>query len=200
MYLRFAVLCVLDLVMNLVSYVLLDWWLPLLARADGNLPTWLRWFQTHDANLDGIGADGRVEPRFVAATARLRDAAGQPRNALCRFLCRVAWLYRNNAYGFAVDVLGASGPFQLEDAWGVLWPPAVGSYPSNRYPAQSGKTFESYRGNDGLLYFHFWYVKDRGNGKCFEANIGWKIAPGSTRAQLVWRWTPFRAFEAQPVT
>lgn len=200
MYLRFALLCVLDLVANLVGYLLLDWWLPLLARADGNLPTWLRWFQTYDATLDGAGAGGGIEPRFVSATSWLRDAAGVPRNRLCRFLCRVAWLYRNNAYGFAYSVLGAPGPFSIVDVSAQLWAPYANAEPADRYPAQSGKRFELYRGANGRLYFHFWYVKDRGNGKCYEANVGWKISADAERAQIVWRWTPFRAFETQPVT
>jgi hypothetical protein len=52
--------------------------------------------------------------------------------------------------------------------------PAAQAVPGNRLPAQSGWRLELYRGSNGRMYFHFWLVKDRLNGKCHEANIGWK--------------------------
>lgn len=173
MLFRFAGLYVLDLLANLVGYCL-NWLFPLFAQRDGNLPQCLRWFQTHDATLDGVGLDGSIEPRFVASTAWLRTKDGKPRNPLCQYLCRVAWLYRNNAYGFAVDVLGAVGPFVAIGAGMELAAPAAQAVPGNRLPAQSGWRLELYRGSNGRMYFHFWLVKDRLNGKCHEANIGWK--------------------------
>lgn len=198
MFLRFLFLCLADLVANLIGYAI-NPFLPAFADADGNLPARLRWFQTYDATLDGVGLDGGIEPRFVRATARLRDAAGAPRNGACRYLIRVCWLYRNNAYGFAYDVLGAVGPFDMDDWRGELYPPLTAGTPSDRYPAQGGWRWEVYRGAGGRRYFHFRLVKDRGNGKCHEVNVGWKLVAGAPRAQLVWRYTPFRAFETQPV-
>ncbi|WP_423197463.1 hypothetical protein DFLDMN_001080 [Cupriavidus sp. H19C3] len=195
---RFALQVALDILANLVGYAL-DWLFPAFANAEGNLPVWLRWFQTHDATLDGVGRDGVIEPRFVASTSWLRTDDGAPRNTLCRYLCRVAWLYRNNAYDFSIDVLGAQGPFQLDRASGALYAPVAHASPTNRYPAQGGWRCELYRGANGHLYFHFWWVLDRGNGKCHEANVGWKIAAGSERAQLVCRYSPWRAYESNPV-
>ncbi|WP_420996252.1 DUF7338 family protein [Cupriavidus sp. 30B13] len=197
MIVRFVFFWLADFAVNVTAYTL-NPLLALFANSAGQLPAWLRWFQTYDASLDGMGADGKIEPRFVASTSWLRDEAGQPRNQFYRYICRVAWLYRNNAYGFAIDVLGAVGPFAEVGSGMELSLPALQAVPGNRYPAQGGWRLELYRGSDGRMYFHYWLVKDRGNGQCHEANVGWKIAPGSDRAQLVCRYSPWRAFETTP--
>lgn len=189
MYIRFTLLFILDLIVNLVGYLLINWWVPALADPVGNLPRRLRWFQTHDATLDGVGVGGGIEPRFIRATAWLRGDTGEPKNAACRFLCRVLWLYRNNAYGFAYAVLGAPGPFSL-----AMWEgnPAA----TNRAPAVAGECFQVWRSSaDGKEYFRYWLVRPWGFGKCLEVSIGWKISANSQRAQLVCRAWPFRSFE-----
>ena len=169
MYFRFAIYFVLDFTVNLVGYCL-NPFLPLFADSKGNLPASLRWFQTYDSTLDG------QEPRFIDATSWLRDDTGTPKNALCRLLCRVCWIYRNNAYGFAYSILGAPLPLV------VLFEEGVN--PADRAPAIEGEYLIKYDG-----YFQYKFVKDRGNGKCYEASIGWKPS-----GQFVCRWTPFRTF------
>jgi len=166
---RFLIYLCLDIAVNLIGYCI-NPLLPLFADSDGNLPASLRWFQTYDSTLDG------KEPRFIEATSWLRDDAGAPTNALCKFLCRVCWLYRNNAYGFAYSILGASLPLVVLSEEGVT--------PSDRAPAIEGEYLIKYDG-----YFQYKFVKDRGNGKCYEASIGWKPS-----GQFVCRWTPFRKF------
>lgn len=182
MYTRFFVLWLLDILANLIGYCLN----PLFAFWPVNLPRRLRWFQTHDADLNGVGFSGGIEPRFLRQTSWLRNN-DQPKNRLCAYLCRVMWLYRNNAYGFAYDILGAVGPFTLVTWFGDMTV-------TNRSPAQAGFCFQRWVADD-RTYFHFWWVKPWGFGKCWEANIGWKITTGSVRAQLVCRLWPFRAFE-----
>ena len=169
MYFRFAIYFVLDFTVNLVGYCL-DPLLPAFADSDGNLPYWLKWFQTYDSTLDG------KEPLFIAATSWLRDDQGSPKNVLCLYLCRVFWLYRNNAYGFAYSILGAPLPLVVLSE--------KGTNPADRAPAIEGEYLVKYDG-----YFQYKFVKDRGNGKCFEASIGWKPS-----GQFVCRWTPFRTF------
>lgn len=191
MYIRFALLLIADILANLTGYFLVNWWAPLLADPSGNLPRWLRWFQTHDATLDGVGTGGGIEPRFIAFTRWFRDGDGTPVNALARFICRVLWLYRNNAYGFSYSVLGAQGPFWLLHQSG-------NSDATNRAPAVAGECFQVwYRADDLTDYFRYWKVLPWGFGKCLEVSIGWKIHAKSERAQLVFRAWPLRAFEKE---
>jgi hypothetical protein len=91
------------------------------------------------------------------------------------------WLYRNNAYGFAYSILGAPAPFKTISEEGVN--------PSDRNPAIEGSYLTVFEDDEGVRYFQYKFVKDRGNGKCFEASLGWK-----TSGQFVVRWTPFRKF------
>lgn len=181
MYVRFLGLLIADLLANLIGYCLN----PFLAFWPTNLPKRLRWFQTHDADLNGVGLGGGIEPRFVRQTRWFRNGE-EPKNPLCAYLCRVVWLYRNNAYGFAYEVLGAVGPFVMLTWFGD---PTV----TNRAPAKAGFCFERWMGDKP--YFRFWWVKPWGFGKCWEANIGWKITAGSPRGQFVCRVWPFRSFE-----
>lgn len=196
---RFVVLALVDLLANLIGY-LLNPLVVLFAGSDGRLPRALAWFQTPDATLDGMAADGTIEPRFVAATLGWRGADLLPKNRLYRYLIRTCWLYRNNVNGFSTAVTGAPGPFSPGPLYVRLFVPVLqqGALPSDRYPAQGGREYRVWRGGDGRQYFSFRYVKDRGNGKCFEAYVGWKISAESPRAMIVCRWTPFRAFETTP--
>lgn len=168
MYTRFLIYLTLDFTVNLIGYCI-NPILPIFADSDGNLPSWLRWFQTYDSTLDG------TEPRFIESTSWLRTD-GIAKNFICTYILRVMWLYRNNAYGFAYSVLGGTAPFRTLSEEGVN--------PSDRAPAVEGEYLVKYDG-----YFQYKFVKDRGNGKCYEASIGWKPS-----GQFVCRWTPFRKF------
>ena len=172
MYTRFLIYFILDLTINLVGFTI-NPFLPIFADSDGNLPTWLRWFQTYDATLDG------TEPRFIDATSWLRTD-GVAKNVICTYVLRVMWLYRNNAYGFAYSVLGCTPTKTISED---------GVNPSDRNPAIEGSYLRIFEDAEGAQYFQYKLVKDRGNGKCYEASIGWK-----TSGQFVVRWTPFRKF------
>jgi len=78
---------VLSLLMGLVARVLVNWWAPLFANDEGNLPWALRWFQTFDATLDAGWLDGYLDSSWGATRWR-------------RYWARVWWLNRNPAYGF----------------------------------------------------------------------------------------------------
>jgi hypothetical protein len=173
MYTRFLLYLIADITVNLIGYTL-NPLLPLFADSEGNLPSYLRWFQTYDSTLDG------KEPRFIASTSWFRDG-DVAKNALCTYILRVMWLYRNNAYGFAYSILGGKSPFRTLSEDGVN--------PSDRAPAIEGSYFTVFEDTEGVQYFQYKFVKDRGNGKCYEASIGWKPS-----GQFVARWTPFRKF------
>jgi hypothetical protein len=162
---RFLVYLLADIAANLIGYCI-NPLLPAFADSYGNLPTWLKWFQTYDSTLDG------QEPRFIESTSWLRGS----QNVIYTYILRVLWLYRNNAYGFAYSILGAKLPLVVLSEYGVN--------PSDRAPAIEGEYLIKYDG-----YFQYKFVKDRGNGKCYEASIGWKPS-----GQFVCRWTPFRIF------
>jgi len=173
MYTRFLIYFLADFCINAVGYFI-NPLLPIIADSDGNLPSWLRWFQTYDSTLDG------TEPRFIESTSWLRTD-GVAKNFICTYILRVMWLYRNNAYGFAYSVLGGTAPFRTLSEDGVN--------PSDRTPAIEGSYLRIFEDADATRYFQYKLVKDRGNGKCYETSIGWKSS-----GQFVARWTPFRKF------
>ena len=172
MYTRFLIYLIADLTINLVGFTI-NPFLPIFADSEGNLPNWLRWFQTYDSTLDG------TEPRFIEATSWLRTD-GVAKNFICTYVLRVMWLYRNNAYGFAYSILGCTPTKTISEE---------GVNPSDRAPAIEGSYFTVFEDAEGVQYFQYKFVKDRGNGKCYEASIGWKPS-----GQFVARWTPFRKF------
>lgn len=173
MYTRFLTYFLADFTVNLIGYCI-NPILPIFADSDGNLPASLRWFQTYDSSLDG------KEPRFIDATSWLRDG-DVAKNFICTYVLRVMWLFRNNSYGFAYSILGAKLPLVTLSEDGVN--------PSDRNPAIEGSYFTVFEDADSVRYFQYKLVKDRGNGKCYEASIGWKPS-----GQFVVRLTPFRKF------
>src|SRR4051794_38118577 len=104
---KYRVYCVLDRSATLFAWAFVNWWAPLFAQlgpitSDGKtrygfrLPDWLAWFDTFDDDLDsGARRDGKERSYWR----------------------RVAWLYRNSAYGFSYWVLGI--PFDPAD-WHVV--------------------------------------------------------------------------------
>lgn len=71
--------------------VFVNWWAPLFITSDGDLPQWLKWAATFDSKLADDGRD--------------------------TYRKRVAWLYRNCAYGWSYWVLGV--PFDPAE-WRVV--------------------------------------------------------------------------------
>ena len=140
MYTRFVLYFILDLTINLVGFTI-NPFLPIFADSDGNLPSWLRWFQTYDDTLDG------KEPRFIEATSWLRGS----QNVIYTYILRVMWLYRNNAYGFAYSVLGGTAPFRTLSEEGVN--------PSDRAPAIEGSYLRIFEDAEGVQYFQYSSLK-----------------------------------------
>lgn len=71
----------------LCARLCVNWWAPLFADAEGNLPRSLSWFQTFDATLDAGWLDGYLDASWGSTPWR-------------RYWARVWWMNRNPAYGF----------------------------------------------------------------------------------------------------
>lgn len=120
------------------------------------LPGWLSWFMTPDNSLWG---DNGHKERWSNAGSYAQT---------------VAWLWRNPAYGFELDVLGArlrSGDmvYSQGDPW-----------IKNRNGGRAGWLRVSVGG-----YFCYKRVVDLGNGYCLMAEIGWKLQPFAQRPYSV---------------
>jgi len=97
MFLLYIPMAILSALVGLLTMVLAPL-LALFVQADGNLPTYLYWFQTFDATCD----DCRAPP--FSWTGSL-------------WWTRTEWLFRNPAYGFDMFVFGI--PFTKAD-WHVV--------------------------------------------------------------------------------
>jgi hypothetical protein len=170
-----VVLWFLLLVPNFVA-ILIAWSLaPLLALLvddGGRLPPALRMFETADNPAFG---DRDHERRW----------AGWP-----HYVRFVAWFWRNPAYGFSNEIIGArtSGPVHV-----------LGNHTVSDRP----RLIEGWclrRTPEG--YWHFYVVRRWGLGFCLRLNVGWKLAgePGGPNfGQYVCHVHPFLRRSRAPV-
>lgn len=93
MFLLYPFYAAASIFITLFSCVFCNWWLPLFANAQGNLPKYLYWFQTFDNTLDAAIQGGLVPAAWANSKWK-------------RYWARVYWLYRNPAYGFDYFLLG----------------------------------------------------------------------------------------------
>lgn len=114
-----------ELVAMVVAY-LTNWLVVLWADERGNLPYWLRYWQTYDNTLDvGWMIDEVPEwARYDYDKHYLYHSEVKPPNSMTpgfvdvldgnftakerfqRYVCRICWLYRNSNYGFSYYVNG----------------------------------------------------------------------------------------------
>lgn len=134
-----------------LSMVALAWvlspTLPVFALKRETLPTWLSWFQTPDAPLDGD-------------TGFLIEHKDTP-----KYLRRVMWLIRNPAYGFSWTVLSA----RVDNGSKIT---VKGDKRSGDNPYKKGYTFMHI---DNTIYYQFRFTLPTIKGKCLKARIGWKM-------------------------
>lgn len=120
---------VLDIMANIIAYIT-NPIVVLFADERGNLPRFLRWWQTHDNPLDieWMISEGNV-PSFAkydfnkhykyvpewdaekeTGTRKgyviLLDDKFTLKERIQRYICRLCWLYRNTAYTFGYEVCG----------------------------------------------------------------------------------------------
>lgn len=138
---------------------LLSPWLAWMADEDGNLPWWLKYFQTHDNTLD---AGWKVQGNYGSY---LKD--GTVPTKLERYWYRICWLWRNPGYGFDYYLLGMEvDPSECR----VIRASRTPRYEmSDQGPVQIGETQVFFaigpNGHFCLFYVGFWG----------ELKIGWKI-------------------------
>ena len=130
------------------------------ANVKGWLPSWLSWFQTPDNSLDGDG--GWVKEHWQW---RYKFSS-----KLSTYIGRVGWLWRNNMYGFSINVLGAK----------VLTTDAIvvtGDILTSDRPAHSGQVTREVFRRGKLIYFQKYtvVVYKFFPSRCFRKNIGWKL-------------------------
>lgn len=124
--------------------------LPMFAIGKDELPSWLSWFQTPDASIDGDSAfqDKQKNP-FI--------------QSLPGYIRRVFWLWRNPSYGFDWSIM-ATKP--LAEGASIL-----GDHNCSR---ELGKTTWVYV-KCGKYWQYKIYVKYPLLKHCFGINLGWNI-------------------------
>ena len=162
-YVKWFVLIWPSLAMDVIGRLLAPV-LPFFADESGWLPSWLSWFQTPDNSLDGDRGHRERWPKDGAFWTYVR---------------RVAWLLRNCAYGFNIDVIGFK--HQEGDVKEVIGDEAVG----DKTGVSGMCRWKVFR--DGkLVCFQLYFVKHYqifGHWKCVRVGCGWKIwsEPGPGR-------------------
>lgn len=152
MYVKYFLLVLVDLTVSFLNFFLAPV-VVLFADDAGFLPTWLSWFQTPGDSLDHDYGD----KRFPGLQTGWR-----------RWFSRVAWLYRNSMYGFAIDVLGAKT--RGDDALYTR-----GDRRTSNRPIHSGWVRHDLYRDGKHLYFQFYYVRQWSATRCLRVNLGWKL-------------------------
>ncbi|WP_247318210.1 MULTISPECIES: hypothetical protein [Ralstonia solanacearum species complex] len=158
-----------SLLATLFAVVAVNWWAPLTCDDQGNLPRWLRWFQTFDASLDAGWRDGYIAQSWGDTPLR-------------RFMARVYWLYRNPAYGWDYWPLGVK--FNPR-AWRVV-----------RYIESDTLTLFVAVGDGFNVYYHGRFGMLKLGWKawnCWDSD-GWKVTPfgPAWRLPLAFTVSPFK--------
>lgn len=131
----------------------------LFAGRDGWLPDWLSWWQTPDNPIDG---DSGWKTEHWQWRFKLPGW-------LATYVGRVGWLWRNTAYGWGHDVIGAKClPGDV-----VVW---FGDSRIGNRPGYPGMTLTYLYRNGKLRYWQFYFVLPwHKSGRCLRMNHGWKL-------------------------
>lgn len=100
----YPMMALLSLLITVFAILAVNWWAPLWADDQANLPRWIKWFQPFDSSLDEGWKGGYLDPSWGATPFK-------------RYLARVYWLYRNPSYGFDYWLFGL--PFDFAQ-WRVI--------------------------------------------------------------------------------
>ena len=197
-YVKWFLLAILDVIFNLIAYATNPFVL-LFADAVGNLPGWALWWANWDDHLD---IDWMIDEGHVPKFARYDfhrhylyhppEEAEATTGVYCgyvdlldpnftlwerfqRYICRLTWLYRNNAYGFSYYVTG------------------IDVYADDVVKVKTEET-------DGYIYYvtdYAWVYKDERPSFCglrWDNFVGWKmqaVQKDVERCMLAFRITPF---------
>lgn len=197
-YLKWLLMAVIDVLFNVIAYVT-DPLVLLFADEVGNLPGWALWWANWDdhVDVDWMVYEHHV-PRFAEYDFNRHYKYHSPEEAerligehrgyvdlldgnftwherFQRYICRLWWLWRNNAYGFSYYVTGVD----------VCKADIV-----------KIKTEEA----DGYIYYvtdYAWVYKDERPSFCglrWDNFVGWKMQSVQNdveRCMLAFRITPF---------
>lgn len=130
----------------------------LFATKDDHLPKWLSWFDTPDNPLSGDGGwkTEHMQWRFKFPPM------------IARYLGRVGWLWRNNMYGFDIDVMGAK--VLATDTLVV-----TGDIATSDRPGHSGSVTRKLYRDGKLIYWQWYFIHIYAPGRCVRVNLGWKL-------------------------
>jgi hypothetical protein len=172
---RYPIFVLVSLLATVFACVFVNWWAPLLCDTQGNLPRWLRWFQTFDASCDAGWQDGYLDRSWGATRWR-------------RFLARAWWLYRNPAYGWDYWPLGVSFD---PSAWRVLR--YIDTDTLTLFVAIGNGFNLYYRGRFGMLKLGWkaWNCWDGSNWKAEPFGPSWRLP-------LAFTVSPFKRRVSQP--
>lgn len=168
-YLKWALLIVPSLFMAVVGRLLAPV-LPFFVRDDGFLPDWLSWFQTPDNPCDGDEAHWERHPGTGTW------------DTYCR---RVAWFWRNVAYGFDISVLGV----EVRSTDSLIF---EGDRDVGAKPPRSGWQWKKIVRDGEVVAFQLYGVQQYRvwPQRCLRVNVGWKLFDFDTAVtDQVVQWT-----------
>ena len=196
-YVKWILFSIVDIAFNIVAY-LTNPLVVLTASEYGNLPWLLGWWDNYDDCLDveyfvkehapnlakydydkhykfHSNTESQQTRGIYKSYVDILDPNFTLKERLQRYVCRVLWLYRNNAYGFSYYVTGIK--VKAEDIVKI-------------------KTVEQ----DGYVFYvtdYAWVYKDERpsyKGHRWDNYLGWKLnwmESGEERCMLALRITPF---------
>lgn len=160
--------------------------LVLLATKENKLPSWLAWFDTFDATLDG-------DEGWINGTRPYKEEKSKYQ----RYVNRCYWLWRNSLYGFSRSVVGYKhyklAPKETMKIYGDL-------ETTNTHQGHSGSVSRKLYVDDKLVAWQYFRVSQWGNSKkCTRLNIGWKLWDGQGDVSMICHsYTPYKDFGDQP--
>lgn len=203
---------ILDLLFTIIAY-LTNPIVVLFADEYGNLPKCLRWWQTYDNCLDieWMISEGCIPKIFrydfnkhyiyhledksnglIPGYVELIDPNFTTWEKIQRYFCRLAWLYRNCAYGFAYEVCGRK------------YDPKDNMILATNHGSKDDMHWESYIADGRNIFTATWcYYLTRPWCKWFYYRIyvGWKLKGCTTGpksiAMLAFHFTCFRRREKE---
>ncbi|UOF79381.1 hypothetical protein [Caudoviricetes sp.] len=141
----------------------------------GNLPNWLSWFQTHDANMDAISVrTGKIDKAWAESRwFKIEDRHWK------RYINRCGWIWRNSVYGYNHSVLAI--PFNRYQKLAVFGDSLVTSSPKGKAGLVKRYLYEVDFEDEGkykLIAWQWYLVKRFKNilkGRCLRVSIGYKL-------------------------
>jgi len=198
-YIKFLLYAIIDILFNIVCY-LTNPFVLLFADVRGDMPGWALWWENWDDHLDiDWMVDEHHVPKFAEYDFHRHYRYHPPEEAevtigvyrgyvdvldpdftlwerFQRYVCRLTWLYRNNAYGFSYYVTG------------------IDIYKADIVKIKTEAA-------DGYIYYEtdyaFCYKDERPSfcGMKWDNFVGWKfqaVQKDMERCMLAFRITPFQ--------